>query len=73
VRDHGPGIPDDRKRRVFEPDYSTKSDGMGLGLAIVESIVLNHGGSLAVLDAAGGGAAFEITLPAAGPAGGGGA
>jgi two-component system, NtrC family, nitrogen regulation sensor histidine kinase NtrY len=70
VRDHGPGIPDDRKRRVFEPDYTTKSGGMGMGLAIVESIVLQHGGAIEVLDADGTGAIFQVTLPEQVPAGG---
>ncbi len=63
VRDRGPGVPDERKRRVFEPDYTTKRDGMGLGLAIVEQLVIDHGGGIEVTDAAGGGAAFTVTLP----------
>jgi nitrogen fixation/metabolism regulation signal transduction histidine kinase len=70
VRDHGPGIPDDHKRRVFEPDYTTKSGGMGMGLAIVEDIVLQHGGTIEILDAIGAGAVFQITLPEQVPAGG---
>lgn len=70
VRDHGPGIPDDHKRRVFEPDYTTKSGGMGMGLAIVEDIVRQHGGTIEVLDAIGEGALFQITLPEQVPAGG---
>lgn len=70
VRDHGPGIPDDHKRRVFEPDYSTKSGGMGMGLAIVEDIVLQHGATIEILDAIGAGAVFQITLPEQVPAGG---
>ncbi|MCC6653246.1 MAG: histidine kinase, partial [Candidatus Eisenbacteria bacterium] len=70
VRDHGPGVPDDRKRRVFEPDFTTKSDGMGLGLAIVEHIVRHHGGEISLHDAPEPGAVFEITLPEQSPAGG---
>ena len=70
VRDHGPGVPDDHKRRVFEPDYTTKSGGMGMGLAIVEDIVRQHGGTIEVLDAIGAGALFQITLPEQVPAGG---
>jgi signal transduction histidine kinase len=70
VRDHGPGVSDDHKRRVFEPDYTTKSGGMGMGLAIVEDIVLQHGGTIEILDAIGTGAIFQITLPEQVPAGG---
>ena len=63
VRDRGPGIPPERRRRVFEPDYTTKSGGMGLGLAIVETIVQQHGGAIRIEDTPGGGATFVITLP----------
>lgn len=70
VRDHGPGVPDEHKRRVFEPDYTTKSGGMGMGLAIVEDIVRQHGGTIEILDATGTGALFQITLPEQVPAGG---
>jgi len=69
VLDRGPGIAADLRRRVFEPDYTTKRDGMGLGLAIVETIVRQHGGSIAVVDTPGGGATFEIALPRAVPGG----
>lgn len=64
VRDHGTGIPTDRRQRVFEPAFTTKRDGMGLGLAIVENIIRHHGGSIAIVDPAGEGAIFAITLPA---------
>jgi C4-dicarboxylate-specific signal transduction histidine kinase len=46
VRDRGHGIPADQLRRIFEPFYSTKQDGMGLGLSISRSIVSAHGGRL---------------------------
>ena len=55
---------------MFEPELHHEIDGMGLGLAIVENIVLGHGGDVAVQDAQGGGAVFEITLPGPTPAGG---
>lgn len=64
VRDRGPGIAAADRRRVFEPDFTTKSDGMGLGLAIVESIVRQHGGSIAIPETDGPGATFEVVLPA---------
>ncbi len=63
VEDRGPGVPPDRRRRIFEPNVTTKSGGMGLGLAIVESTIRAHGGTITVADRAGGGAVFEISLP----------
>lgn len=71
VRDHGPGIPDPEKARIFErfyrgdPSRTRAAGGTGLGLSIVAAIVAAHGGSVAVTDAEGGGAAFLVTLPAA--------
>ena len=48
IEDHGPGIPDDVKRRMFEPFFSTKETGTGLGMAIVHSLVTQHQGELTV-------------------------
>lgn len=63
IRDRGVGIPKADLSRIFEPDYTTKSDGMGLGLAIVENIVIGHGGQLAVQSDIGRGTTFTIDLP----------
>lgn len=63
VRDRGPGIPPEERERVLEPLYS-RSGGTGLGLAIVRRIVDEHGWSLVIGDAEGGGAAIELELPA---------
>jgi two-component system nitrogen regulation sensor histidine kinase NtrY len=63
VRDHGPGVPDEMKERVFEPYVTTRSGGTGLGLALVRQTVLAHGGRVHVEDAPGGGAVFTVTLP----------
>lgn len=63
VTDEGPGIPADECGRLFEPFYSTKQDGMGMGLPICRSIVEAHGGRIAALPG-GPGATLEITLPA---------
>ena len=63
VRDHGAGIPAENLERIFEPDFTTKGDGMGLGLAIVEGIVAGHGGTLRVRSEPGRGTTFTIELP----------
>jgi C4-dicarboxylate-specific signal transduction histidine kinase len=63
VRDHGAGIPEGLRERVFEQFFTTKDKGLGMGLAIVRSIVKSHGGSIAVENADGGGACFHFTLP----------
>jgi C4-dicarboxylate-specific signal transduction histidine kinase len=63
VEDAGPGVPDDALPRLFEPYYTTKEDGLGLGLSISRSIVQSHGGAIAVSNLAQGGARFEVTLP----------
>jgi signal transduction histidine kinase len=63
VADDGPGIPRDLRARIFEPGFSTKQSGWGIGLALARRIVEeNHGGSLR-LAATDRGAAFEIILP----------
>jgi two-component system, NtrC family, sensor histidine kinase PilS len=64
VRDRGPGIPAEHRARIFEPFFSTKAKGTGLGLATVHRIVEEHHGSIAVTDADGGGALFTVLLPA---------
>ena len=63
VVDNGPGLPDQVISRPFEAFSSTKSNGMGLGLSICRRIVEAHGGSLALRNIEGGGAAVEFTLP----------
>jgi two-component system, NtrC family, nitrogen regulation sensor histidine kinase NtrY len=63
VADNGPGISDEDKTRLFEPNFSTKRAGMGLGLTIVSSIVLDHNGRIRVQDNHPRGAKFVIELP----------
>ncbi|CAD7849699.1 MAG: Nitrogen regulation protein NtrY (EC 2.7.3.-) [Olavius algarvensis Delta 4 endosymbiont] len=63
VADNGPGISDEDKTRLFEPNFSTKRAGMGLGLTIVSSIVLDHNGRIRVQDNHPNGAKFVIELP----------
>jgi signal transduction histidine kinase len=63
VRDTGPGIPADALPRLFEPFYTTKSDGTGLGLPISADIVRSLGGDLTARNAPEGGAVFRLSLP----------
>ena len=63
IIDEGTGIPEDHRDKIFEPDFTTKSGGMGLGLAIVENIIIGHGGSIRVESEMGRGTQFIITLP----------
>lgn len=67
IADNGPGIAPDDRLRVFEPYFTTKSKGTGLGLAVVHRIVGDHGGSVEIVDGIDGGAAFVIELPRRGP------
>jgi nitrogen fixation/metabolism regulation signal transduction histidine kinase len=62
VLDRGPGVPEGDRGRIFEPDFTGRSEGMGLGLAIVETIAKAHGGHIDVGDRPGGGAVFTLTL-----------
>jgi signal transduction histidine kinase len=63
VRDTGSGISTEQCAKIFEPLYTTKPGGSGLGLYIVQEIVAAHGGTLAVESALGCGTTFTITLP----------
>ncbi len=65
IADHGAGIPDDLRQRVFEPYFTTKHDGTGLGLALVRQTIEAHNGSITVAETPGGGATFSIVLTAA--------
>lgn len=64
VRDHGPGIPADALDKVFDLFFTTKAQGSGMGLAISGKIVQDHGGTITAANARGGGASFEVRLPA---------
>jgi PAS domain S-box-containing protein len=65
VSDTGEGFQPDDRRRLFEPFYTTKTGGTGMGLAISRSIMESHGGSLHALGNVGDGATFRIKLPVA--------
>ncbi len=64
VRDYGAGLPADKPERVFDRFFSTKREGMGIGLFIARSIVIAHAGTLWAENAEGGGAQFWLRLPA---------
>jgi len=66
VEDSGPGIDSEHVDRIFDAFFTTKSHGMGMGLAICRSIVEAHGGNLTVSAAAPHGSAFRLVLPCGG-------
>jgi PAS domain S-box-containing protein len=63
ISDVGVGIPQDRLPRIFEPFYSTKNNGMGLGLTISRSLIEAHGGRIWAENNSGAGATFRLALP----------
>ena len=66
VRDHGPGIPAEVLSRIYEPFFTTKRDGLGMGLSICRFIAEAHGGRLQASNLPDGGAALSFRLPIAG-------
>ena len=63
IRDFGPGIPTGDERRIFEPFYTTRTSGTGLGLAVAERVVRMHKGTISAENHPDGGAVFVITIP----------
>lgn len=63
LRDNGPGLNEEQRRRIFDEFYTTKPDGTGLGMAIVKRIVEAHGGQVAVAADSCSGAEVLVTLP----------
>jgi signal transduction histidine kinase len=63
VEDTGTGIDQANRERIFEPFFSTKPEGMGMGLSICRSIIEAHGGRIAAAPAKDGGSVFQISLP----------
>jgi signal transduction histidine kinase len=63
VQDNGVGMPDEKLDEIFEPFYTTKQRGLGLGLSICRSIVQTHGGNIGFRNNSGRGATFWFTLP----------
>ena len=63
VRDNGPGIDTEARERLFDPFYTSKAAGTGLGLVITRKLVEAHGGAIEVSSEVGRGAEFLVTLP----------
>ena len=63
VEDNGLGISDLNKEKVFEPKFTTKTSGMGLGLAMVKKIVSNYGGNITFTSTKGFGTKFKVKFP----------
>jgi signal transduction histidine kinase len=62
IRDSGAGIPPDAREKIFQPFFTTKAMGTGLGLAVVKRIVEGHGGTIVLADSVAG-AEFHLRLP----------
>jgi signal transduction histidine kinase len=63
ISDTGAGIPEDIRIKIFEPNFSTKSEGMGIGLAIARRVIEDHGGTITCQSESGKGTTFDIRLP----------
>jgi signal transduction histidine kinase len=62
-RDTGPGIPEEERRKVFTPFWTTKRDGNGLGLALAHKTITDHGGRITLHSRIGVGTEFVLMLP----------
>jgi signal transduction histidine kinase len=63
VSDRGPGIPEEKLKEVFEPFYTSKAEGMGMGLSIARTIIEAHQGLIWAKNRVHGGASFRIRVP----------
>ncbi len=67
IRDNGAGIPEENKARLFDPFFTSKTKGTGLGLTSTQNIIINHKGTINVESAPAEGTLFTIVLPPAPP------
>jgi PAS domain S-box-containing protein len=65
VHDNGPGLDPNARDRIFRPFFTTKKTGTGMGLALVQKIVVTHNGRITATSSPSGGACFQVTLPLA--------
>ncbi len=65
VRDDGPGIPPEQAARLFQPYFTTKKHGTGLGLFVTRKLVADHGGDVTFKSTRGEGTTFRVWLPGA--------
>ncbi len=63
IADHGTGVPEDDREKIFEAFFTGKTQGTGLGLAVVRRVIEQHGGTITVLTNPGGGALFRAEIP----------
>jgi two-component system sensor histidine kinase HydH len=63
VSDKGPGVTEEQREKIFEPFFTGKTQGTGLGLAVVKRVIEQHGGTIEVLSNPGGGALFRALIP----------
>ncbi len=63
ITDTGPGIPPEKLVSIFDPYFTTKAEGSGLGLWIAQQIITAHGGSIQAQNGPSGGALFAVALP----------
>jgi two-component system sensor histidine kinase HydH len=63
IKDDGPGVPSEIAQQIFNPFFTTKAKGIGLGLAKVQSVMNAHGGRVVYSAAEGGGAQFDLIFP----------
>jgi len=63
IKDNGPGIPAELQNQIFDPFYTTRTQGTGLGLAVVQAVAKAHGGNVDLESTAGKGSVFKVTLP----------
>jgi two-component system, sensor histidine kinase FlrB len=63
VEDRGPGVPEHLQQQIFDPFFTTRSNGTGLGLAVVQAVAHSHNGQVRCVTGKFGGARFEMILP----------
>jgi signal transduction histidine kinase len=66
IADSGPGIPEEVRLRIFDPHFTTKTSGTGIGLYVARSIIEAHGGEISITSVPGRGSAFRMRLPTLG-------